>query len=614
MKISNQLENREVPLCVICKENPAREGMKTCSKECSKACKKAYYKTDKYKAYQKAYYKAYQKTDKYKEKFELTNKIVLSTFGMLSRGKGMEYAIKSLPVLVKKYPNLIYLIIGETHPGASYQDGIKYRGELEDLVKKLKLQNNVKFVKKYLSLSELVEYLLATDIYMFTNLEKAQISSGTLTYALGCGKAIVATPIIYAEEILSGERGVLVRFKDPSSFSRGVDKILSNKKLKENLEKNAYFFSRQMIWSNVAYSYLKIFNKVVQLRKEITEKFPKIKLSHLKKITDSFGIIQFSSYNVPDKKSGYTLDDNARALIVSVLHDKLFNSEESQELSKIYLNFIENVQEIDGNFKNQHKNKEEFTNPYSEDAFGRALWALGYVINKSEKDYLRIKARNIFEKSFNYVSCINSPRAKAFSLSGLVYYYKKIPNEKVLIKIKELANDLVKLYEENSSRDWAWFEPSLTYSNAKLPKALLLAYDATGNKKYLGIAEKSLKFLTDLCIINEKLYPIGQNGWCNRRERRAFFDQQPVDASTMVHTYLVAYELTGKKDYYKKALIAFNWFLGYNHLNQMIYDEATGGCFDGLGKHSLNFNQGAESTVSYLMARIFLEELKINKE
>jgi len=553
---------------------------------------------------------SFQKNNSFKQKLNLNEKIILSTFGLLSRGKGIEYLIKSLPSLVKKYPNLLYLIIGETHPAVRKEEGEEYRNELIALVEKLGLKNNVKFYNKYLTLKEIVSYLLATDIYICTNLERNQITSGTLAYALGCGRAVVSTPSIYAEEMLSDNRGVLAKFKDPESYAKAIDSILSDKEFKEVLEKNAYTFSRTMIWSNVAYKYLKIFNQIIHLRKDTTEKFPKIKLDHLKRLTDDFGIVQFAIQSTPDKAFGYTLDDNARALIVAALHYKLFKSESSNQLAKTYLNFLEQAQDETGDFKNQHRNKEEISNPHSEDAFGRAVWSLGFVLNESQDPEIIEKAKKIFENSFQSTSKINSARAIAFAIMGLSYYYKTYPKEEILAKIKELAEKLKQLYEKESAENWNWFEPSLTYSNGKLPKAMFLAYESTKDKKYLEIAEKTLNFLSDLYIVDGKLSPIGQNGWYNRHDKRAFFDQQPSDASSLVQAFLTAYKVTKNPDYYEKAVLAFNWFLGKNHLDQMIYDEISGGCFDGLGKHSLNFNQGAESTISYLIARLMLEEQK----
>jgi glycosyltransferase involved in cell wall biosynthesis len=552
----------------------------------------------------------FEDNSKYKKFFGLQNNIVIVNHGFISRGKGIDYAVRSMPPLVKKYPNLIFLIIGETHPKASYENGIAYRKDLEDMILELNLQNNVRLINKYVPLKTLLKYILACDIYLFTNLEKEQISSGVLARAFGCGRAIVSTPIIYAEELLANNRGMLVKFKDPESFSKAVNYLLSNPEIRKEIEKNAYFFSRQMIWENVALSYLKIFNQVVELRKETTEKFSEIKLDHIKKLTDKFGIVQFAQHTIPDKKSGYTLDDNARALITCILHNRIFKDQDSLKLSKIYLKFIEYSQDKKGNFRNNHKNENEYTNPYSEDSFGRAIWSLGYIIKKSRDHNIKLKAKKIIKNSLNYIEKIKSPRANAFVLIGLCYLYKSSRSNFINKLIRKVANNLVDLYKSESSKNWHWFERVLTYSNAQLPNSLFFAYDVTKNKKYLNIAEKTLRFLTDICIIDKKLSPIGQNGWYSRDNKRAFFDQQPIDASSMVQAYLVAYLVTKNSEYYDNAILAFNWFLGNNHLNQMIYDEATGGCFDGLGRHSLNFNQGAESTIAYLMARLFFEEIK----
>jgi len=549
----------------------------------------------------------------FKKKLKLDNRIVLSTFGLLSKGKGIEYMIKALPSLVKKYPNLLYLVIGETHPVIRKQEGEKYRNELIKLVNELGLKNHVKFYNKYLTIQEILRYLLASDLYICTNLDKNQIVSGTLSYALGCGKAVISTPSIYAEEILSNERGILAKFKNPNSFAKAINKLLSNQELRGNIEKNAYFFGRSMIWSNVATSYLNIFNKVVKLREETTEKFPTIKLNYLKNLTDNLGCIQFAKLSIPDKSSGYTVDDNSRALIATTLHNNLFKSEHSLNLTRTYLNFLKFAQNKDGNFKNNFKNENEFQDPYSEDAFGRALWSLGYTINKNDDAEIIKKARKIFTNSLRLIEELNSPRAKAFSILGLCHYSKKYKKQENISKIKKLADSLVKLYEIESTEDWQWFEHQLTYSNSKLTEALFLAYDITKDDRYLNVAEKTLEFLSNLTFVEEVLHPIGQEGWCNRNGQRAFFDQQPVDASSMVQTYLSAYNSTKNKDYYTKAVLAFNWFLGKNHLKQTIYDEKTGGCYDGLSKNYINLNEGAESTVSYLIARLMLEEAKKNR-
>ena len=550
-----------------------------------------------------------QPSESFKKKLRLENKTVLSTFGLLSKGKGVEYMIRALPFLVKKYPNLIYLVIGETHPAVRKNEGEKYRNSLIQLVKNLKLEKNVKFCNKYLELNEIIEYLLATDIYICTNLEKNQISSGTLSYALGCGKAVVSTPNIYAEEVLDKERGILARFKNPKSFSDAIDKILSDGELRDKLENNAYSFGRSMIWQNVALNYFSIFNKIVKLREETTEKYPHIKLNHLINLTDKTGCIQFAKLSIPDKSSGYTADDNSRALIVAALHNKVYKSETSKELAGIYLNFLEKVQDKEGKFNDIEYNTKNLI-PSSEDAFGRTIWALGYLIDKSENQEMTEKAKKIFDNSYNLIEKINSPRAKAFSIIGLYHYYKKYNQEETILKIKKLIDSLIELYKKEATEDWHWFEGYLTYSNSKLPEALFLAYDLTKQQEYLEIAEKTLDFLSNIVFINDELSPIGQMGWCNRNGKRAFFDQQPIDASSMVQTYLTAYSITKDKKYYDKAVLAFNWFLGKNHLKQMIYNETTGGCYDGLSRNSINLNQGAESTIEYTISRLMLEEVK----
>ena len=556
-----------------------------------------------------------QSTHKYKKKLGLERKKVISTFGMLSKGKGIEYMIKAMPKIVEKHPEAMYLIIGETHPVVRNSEGEKYRKHLMKLVKEFKLEKNIKFYNKYVTLEELIEFLLASDVYVCTNLEKDQIVSGTLSYAAGCGKAIVSTKIVYAEELLDSNKGVLVKLKKPQEYAKAINEILSDEKYKKTLERNIYANTRQMTWSNVAASYLRVFNKIVKIKKEITEKYPLINLKHLKRLTDDFGMIQFADHFQPDKNSGYTLDDNARALIVAAKHYNLHEQELSFDLLKIYLKFIEFSQEESGRFINLIYNEKDKSNKnYSEDSYGRAMLSLGYIINAVEDIEIIKKAREIFDKSYKWLYKLKYIRTKAHTIPGLYYYHKKFPKQENIFLIKKIADSIVKVYNAKSSNDWQWFENSLTYSNAMIPESLFYAYLSTGNKTYLEVAEKTLNFLTKLLINDNQLSLIGQGGWYNKNGKRAFFDQQPVDASLMVSACLIAYTITGKKKYYENAIISFNWFLGKNYLKQMMYNESTGGCYDGLGKFSVNLNQGAESTLAYLSARLLLEEFKRNKE
>jgi len=538
------------------------------------------------------------------------DKTIISTFGLLSRGKGIEYMIRALPKLVEKYPNLLYLIIGETHPMVRKEEGEAYRGELMQEIERLGLKNHVKFSNNFLSLQEIIEYLSISDIYVCTNLDKNQIVSGTLSYAMGCGKAVISSPIEYAKEVLSHDRGIVVEEKNPDSYALAIDNVLSNPDYRKLIERNAYAYSRSMTWQNVAISYRKLFNRVLKLQNKTIENLPEIKLDHLIRMTDDFGMTQFCNHSEPDMSSGYTIDDNSRALITSILHNRIYNSIESQNLSKIYLNFIGRCQDEYGNFKNNFKNDNEILDSHSDDSFGRAIWALGYATNKSEDLKTIQKSEQYLRKSLNFLDGIKSPRAIAFAIIGLYHYYQKKQDKEIFALIEKLADFLVQRYDSEDSEDWHWFEEVLSYSNSKLPEALYLAYDITRNEEYLQIAEVSLKFLTELIFIEGKICLIGQNGWCKRNGKRALFDQQPVDASSLVNTYLTAFSITKNDEYYKDAIKSIHWFYGNNHLEQVIYDETTGGCFDGIGKYTLNMNQGAESTLSHLIARLFIEEFK----
>jgi len=551
-------------------------------------------------------------SEQYKKKLNIdTNKTVILTFGLLSKGKGIEYMIKSLPPLVKKYPNILYIILGETHPEVRRREGEIYRNELTQLINDLGLENHVKFHNKYVTLKNLVEYILACDIYAFTNLEIAQITSGTLAYATACGRPIVSTPVVYAKELLAQDRGIVIKeTKNHEEFTKALNRLLEDPIMRQNMAEAAYAFGRQMIWANVARRHLNVFNRIVKLREETTKKYPSIKLEHLKRLTDSYGCIQFAKSSIPDKSTGYTVDDNSRALMTTILHNNLFNSRISHNLSKIYLKFLEQAQTKEGNFINNFKNKDAKKDDFSQDAFGRAMFALGFTLNKAKNKKIIDRTKKIFKKGYKIINEMHSLRSKAFIIMGLYHAYKKVKDSKYVNKIKQLSNELVNQYEEHSSDEWQWFEQNLTYDNARLPEALFMAYEITKKDIYRDVAEKTLHFLSDMTFQEDELHPIGQNGWFNRSGKRAFFDQQPIDAAAMVHVYLTAYRITKDNHYYEKAVLAFNWFLGKNHLKQMLYNEGTGGCFDGLGKHALNLNQGAESTISYLLARLMLEEIK----
>ncbi len=558
-----------------------------------------------------------------KKKLNLSGHLIISTFGMISCDKGIEYAIEALPPLVEKYPNLLYLVIGATHPNVLRQEGEKYRNKLKRLVVKHKLTKNIKFYNRYLSLNELIDYLKATDVYVYPMLSREQASSGSLSYAMSCGCPAVATASQYAKSVLNDERGRLVRFKNSRDITNALDELLGDKTLRKEMKKNTYFYTRHMTWQNVALSYFKLFNEYAKIVPREQGKLPTITLNYIKKLTDSFGMIQFANHTKPDIHSGYCLDDNARALLGCTKDYRRKNNKKTLDLIDTYLNFIAFTQKKDGNFHNfVSYHKTFYDRSESEDSFGRAIWSLGYTVSAYFlPEDMRKKAAKLLNKSLKNFSRLHSPRALAFSIIGLTYLSEQpnilTKNDKQLNHINAtivlLANKLLKYFaahEQNNDKNWHWFEDCLTYSNYKMPEALFRAYNTTKDKQYLTIAEKSIKFLNKITFEKKDFFsPIGQDGWFFRNGKRAYFDQQPEDTASAVEALVVAYEITKKKHYKNKAILTFQWFLGKNHLNQMVYDEATGGCYDGLGKYSINFNQGAESSISYLLARQAIEKI-----
>ncbi|HPI67052.1 MAG TPA: glycosyltransferase [bacterium] len=545
----------------------------------------------------------------FKNKFGFEGKILLSTFGLLSRGKGIEYAIKALPPIVKEHPEIIYLIIGETHPVVRKHEGEKYRNKLIKLALELHLENNVKFYNKYLSLEEIIDYLKATDIYLCTPVEPNQVTSGTLAYALSAGKAIVASSFLHAREVLSDGRGMLVGLKDAPGITRALGELINQPAKKRELEQKAYQYGQTTNWPSVAEKHLVAFKKIINLKNKAKPfHLPALNLNHLYNLSDDVGIIQHAKHSINDRSSGYTTDDNARALIVATMHYKKFKDAESLKFIKIYLSFLYHALTKDNWFHNFMNYDRRFLDKRgSEDCFGRALWAMGVVVSSNLHENIKKTAKFIFDKSVRNLRQLKSPRGQAFSLIGLYHYYQICPEVAIKEQIIFLAEKLVKLYRTEKTKDWHWFEEDITYDNGRLPEALFLAYEIIKDKNYLKIAKEALDFLSSLVIINNKLVLIGQHGWYKHKGKRAFYDQQPVDAASMTQVFLSAYATTKEKKYYEKAIVAFSWFLGENSINQPVYDEITGGCYDGLLPECVNLNQGAESTISYLLARLSLE-------
>ncbi|MFA5411270.1 MAG: glycosyltransferase [Candidatus Omnitrophota bacterium] len=568
----------------------------------------------------------YTSSAKPKPALGLPKKVILLTFGLLSRGKGIEYVIEALPEVINAYPDILYIVLGVTHPNVLKKEGESYRKFLIKKVHDLRLSSHVNFYNEYVSVDKLLHFLRAADIYISTSLDPNQAVSGTLSYALGSGRPVISTPFAQARELITEESGILVNFRDPASYAQAIIRLLKDPSLREQLGKNAYFRTRNMTWENVSLEYSKLFSKYSGDIAEISEhkKIPRVNLNHMFRLTDDFGIIQFARLSLPDISSGYTLDDNARALIVACLcYGELtgvlkaaYPDKQKSELLKrieIYLRFIEFVLSEDCLFCNYVRSDRSIDTELNkrenlDDANGRALWALAVV---SVSDYLPESARNkafsLLKKRIEIYKMFESPRATAFYAKGIYLLLKKMPE----IEGKDLKGllfthcyRLVSLYRAVSSEEWQWFENYLTYSNAVLPEVLILGYEHTGNKEYLDIGMKTLDFLIRKTFLSGIYMPIGQDGWHHKVGERRYFDQQPEDVSAMVCALATAYAITGKDAYKKLMHEAFNWFLGDNSLKQVVYDRITGGCYDGVGERNINLNQGAESITSYLLARL----------
>ncbi len=550
-----------------------------------------------------------------KAKKHLGNRTVLSTFGLLSSGKCIETALDALPAIVAEFPEVVYLIIGKTHPNVIKREGENYRNLLFEKVIALELQNNVRFINKYLVLSELQEYLQLTDIYLFTSKNPDQAVSGTFAYAMAGGCPVISTPIPHATEMLN-EAGVIIDFQNIRQLAAATIQLLSNPALLQQMRLNALHKMRPTAWQNAAIAHCQLVLSVVSKPTPATLKyaFPPISLQHVKRLTTNMGMIQFANISLPDLQSGYTLDDNARALIAVTRHFAMTGEQTDLYLMEAYLNLILHCQQPLGNFynyvdadghffeKNDHENLE--------DANGRAIWALGELIAQHHalNELFTQRAHNSIQLSLCYIATMKSPRAVAFALKGLYHRNMVQPSEILRKTIVQFADNLVSKYNSVSDAGWQWYEEYLTYGNSVLPEAVLYAYLTTGNPMYLSISKQSFNFLLSIIFQNGHIRVVSNQGWHIKGQPTSQFGEQPIDVAYTILALGLFYDTFHEPHYLLKMEQAFSWFLGKNHLQQIMYNPSSGGCYDGLEEKHINLNQGAESTVSYLLARLMVEK------
>ncbi len=570
-----------------------------------------------------------------KEKYELEGKKILSTFGLLSSGKSIETTLDALPAIVNTHPDVVFLVIGKTHGGVIKSEGEQYRHSLEAKVKALGLENHVKFINRYLPLQDLLEYLQLTDIYLFTSKDPNQAVSGTFSYAMSCGCPIISTPIPHVREVLSEDTGILIDFQNVEQLANAVNRLMSDEKLRIRLSANSLRHIVPTAWENSAISHALLLQKVAEQAVEsdtVTKatpsvlkphadgkivlhyRLPDINLQHIKKMTTDFGMYQFAKINQPDIESGYTLDDNARAMIAMCMHYKHTKDKGDIPYIRIYLNFIKYCLQSDGNFLNYVDIEKRFTEQNNEtnlsDSNGRAIWALGYLISQRAflpKD-LNATAESLMSQALPQVIERHSPRTMAFVIKGL--YYSNIEKKSSLISnhIKTLADRLVQMYRHESEPKWLWYESYMTYGNSILPEALLFASMDTGINMYKEIAKESFDFLLSVTFNENRIKVISNRSWLQKGQEAAEHGEQPIDVAYTILALREFYKVFKDERYKLKMSQAFDWFLGNNHLKQIIYNPCTGGCCDGLEEKSVNLNQGAESTLSYLVSRLTMEE------
>jgi len=549
-----------------------------------------------------------------KTKFGLECRKVLSTFGLLSSGKSIETTLEALPSIIKTHPEVIFLIIGKTHPEVVKWDGEKYRKSLEDKVIQDKLTNNVKFINRYLALPELLEYLQLTDLYLLTSNDPFQAVSGTFAYAMSCACPIISTPIPHAKEVLTEDTGIIFDFCNSQQLANSVLHLLNDEQLRRNMSVNALQKIVSTSWENSAISHILLFKKIVGDEIALLYNLPVLNLDHLKKMTTDFGMIQFSKINSPDPDSGYTLDDNARALITMCMHYRLTDDVKDLLYINKYFLFIKNCLQPDGDFLNYVDKEYRFTDQNKDvnldDANGRAIWALGFLTTLKRILPFNIlsEAGSIILSSMAHLETIHSTRAMAFAIKGLYYFHKTKRTTENINLIKTLADRLVQMYKHESGDKWEWFEGYLTYANSILPESMLYAWLLTGEEIYKDTARSSFLFLLSKTFNENGIEVISHNGWLHKGQEAVHYGEQPIDVAYSIMTLSKFYDVFKEVDYLVKMETAFNWFLGNNRLHQIIYNPCTGGCYDGLEVNHVNLNQGAESTLSYLMARLTVDK------
>lgn len=547
--------------------------------------------------------------------FKLNEKKLLLTFGFIGRNKGIETVINALPQIIEKHPEVLYIVLGKTHPNVLRHSGEEYRNYLQVQIKTLKLNEHVLLLNEFIDENELFKYLSACDIYITPYLSEAQITSGTLSYAMGAGCAVVSTPYWHAAELLAEDKGRLFDFNDSHGLSQVLNELLENPEILNEIQDKAEEYGQNITWPKIGKKYTELITQVLSIPKEPSPKkendidlllLPPFSLAHIKRLTDDTGIIQHAKFGIPNLKEGYCLDDNARALLMVCMTYKQKKDPLALEFMPIYLSYIHYMQNKDGTFRNFLSFNRNFLDEKgSEDSFGRTIWALGYLLGNAPNDaYYQTGKLVFFDAAPNFEN-IKSIRGIANTMIGISHYLRTNTSDDAMKgTLHKLANILVSHYEQTQTETWEWFESLLAYDNGILPLALLHAAEVLEDDTISKVAFITMDFLTEHTLKDDYLSIIGNAAWYVKDKERSMFAQQPIDAEAMVLMYHQAYVLTGNRDFLKKLFTSFMWFLGENDMRMSLYDFETKGCCDGFENYGVNRNQGAESSLAYLISHL----------
>lgn len=552
--------------------------------------------------------------NEHKARWGLEGHTVILNFGLLSERKGIEYMIDALPQVVERFPDVMFVVLGMTHPPRKEREGESYRDSLKRRARELGVAGNVMFYDAFVTLEELTDFLAACDIYVTPYLDKFQIVSGTLAYAIGLGKPVVSTPYYYAEELLGEGRGVVAKFNDPQSLADGVLGLLEDPARMKEMRGKAYALGRKMIWKEVSREYVKLFARVMAGRELVpllvsagpqvsTYELPRPKLDFVIRLTDSTGIIHGSHYDIPDRASGYTTSDNAAALAAAALFHLQLDDARALELARTYLGFLRYMQLPDGKFHEFLRYDTLFADDVGgEECQGMALSGLGVTLALESNEGLASFAKNMFDESL-YKLELEEPLAMAYAALGCYHYITRYNGAThVLSFLERMAQKLYDAYERNSTDSWRWFDDTLYAGNGLLPRAMLLAYRATRDSRYRDAGLESLEFLTQVSTAADTFDLVGTRGWYTRGSERARFEQLPIEAASLVEVYVDAYIIEREQRYLDLARQSVEWFFGRNVQGKPLYDVAAGSCADSIQPHDIDKNRSARATLSFLLA------------